>query len=65
MFSTRLLPIAAMVMAMLPTGSFAVEKVNLSSSLEPLACSQPGALCLSGQSCVAIADGPRQVCRVD
>ena len=42
MFSTRLLLIAAMVMAMLPTGSFAVEKVNLSSSLEPLACSQPG-----------------------
>lgn len=28
-------------------------------------CSQPGALCPLGQSCVTIADGPGQVCRVD
>ncbi len=52
MSSTRLLRIAAIVMAMLPMGSFAAEKVSLSGTVESLACAQACGICCPSHSVV-------------
>ncbi len=53
------------------SGTLCVAYFGIAGSSGPefktceIPCSHPGARCPSGQSCVTIADGPGQVCKID